>query len=172
MHKKVVGFVAIAAMVGLLLAGCAGEGSAVVPKSTAASTVEKWSAPVLNIDFATYNPLSLIIKNKGWLEAKLGDRVKVNWGAVGWFERSKSCVAFRRGRYRLDRWIRCHARSLKRFADQNHRRLFPARLGCHCRTQGFIDQVGRRSHRNSEPGQPLAPWPRASGGAGGVDLLR
>ena len=79
MHKKFIGFAALAATVGLLLTGCAGEGSALVPKSTAASTVEKWSAPVLNIDFATYNPLSLIIKDKGWLEAKLGDKVKVNW---------------------------------------------------------------------------------------------
>ena len=79
MHKKIIGFAALAATVGLLLAGCAGEGSALVPKSTAAPTVEKWSAPVLNIDFATYNPLSLIIKNKGWLEATLGDKVKVNW---------------------------------------------------------------------------------------------
>jgi len=34
----------------------------------------------LNIDFATYNPLSLIIKQKGWLEAELADQgVTVNW---------------------------------------------------------------------------------------------
>lgn len=32
----------------------------------------------LNIDWATYNPLSLIIKDKGWLEAALPD-TKVNW---------------------------------------------------------------------------------------------
>jgi sulfonate transport system substrate-binding protein len=34
----------------------------------------------LNIDFATYNPLSLVIKNQGWLEAELADQgVTVNW---------------------------------------------------------------------------------------------
>ncbi len=34
----------------------------------------------LNIDFATYNPLSLVIKEKGWLEAALEDQgVTVNW---------------------------------------------------------------------------------------------
>ena len=31
------------------------------------------------IDFATYNPLSLIIKEQGWLEAELGDDVTVEW---------------------------------------------------------------------------------------------
>lgn len=34
----------------------------------------------LNLDFATYNPLSLIVKDKGWLEAALKDRgITVNW---------------------------------------------------------------------------------------------
>ena len=34
----------------------------------------------LNIDFATYNPLSLVIKDQGWLEAELADQgVTVNW---------------------------------------------------------------------------------------------
>ena len=54
-----------------LLTGCAGEGSAganAAPSKT------------LNIDFATYNPLSLVLKEKGWLEATLKDQgVTVNW---------------------------------------------------------------------------------------------
>jgi len=34
----------------------------------------------LNIDFATYNPLSLIIKQQGWLEAALADQgISVTW---------------------------------------------------------------------------------------------
>ncbi len=34
----------------------------------------------LNIDFATYNPLSLVIKQQGWLEAELGKQgITVNW---------------------------------------------------------------------------------------------
>ncbi|WP_394251172.1 aliphatic sulfonate ABC transporter substrate-binding protein [Arthrobacter pityocampae] len=34
----------------------------------------------LNIDFATYNPLSLIIKEQGWLEEELADQdITVNW---------------------------------------------------------------------------------------------
>lgn len=54
-----------------LLTGCAGEGSG-------AASAE--AATTLNIDFATYNPLSLVLKEKGWLEASLADQgVTVNW---------------------------------------------------------------------------------------------
>ena len=68
----------------LMLSGCvAGEDTPTVDEpstDTAAGTAgESWSADVLNIDFATYNPLSLIIKDQGWLEAELGDEVTVNW---------------------------------------------------------------------------------------------
>ncbi len=71
----------------LMLGGCAaGEGSATIeeapePAATAGGedAPEGWSDDVLNVDFATYNPLSLIIKDQGWLEATLGDDVTVNW---------------------------------------------------------------------------------------------
>lgn len=66
----------------LMLSGCvAGEGSVVdapEPDATADAAGE-WSSDTLTIDFATYNPLSLIIKDQGWLEAELGDDVTVNW---------------------------------------------------------------------------------------------
>lgn len=53
-----------------LLTGCAGEGSG--GAKTAEST--------LNIDFATYNPLSLVLKEKGWLDSALKEKnVTVNW---------------------------------------------------------------------------------------------
>ena len=67
---------AAAASAALVLTGCvAGEGSGGSPAANAA--VE---GGTLNIDFATYNPLSLVIKEKGWLEASLKDQgVTVNW---------------------------------------------------------------------------------------------
>ena len=69
---------AAAATAALLLSGCvAGEGSAVA--EPAAENEAGWSSDTLNIDYATYNPLSLIIKDQGWLEAELGDDVAVNW---------------------------------------------------------------------------------------------
>jgi sulfonate transport system substrate-binding protein len=71
-------FVALATAVALALTGCvAGEGSALVADEE--DTEAEWSADVLNIDFATYNPLSLIIKDQGWLEDELGGEVTVNW---------------------------------------------------------------------------------------------
>src|SRR5690606_6285247 len=44
-----------------------------------AVTDSGWSKDTLNIDFATYSPLSLIIKEFGWIESTLGDEVQVNW---------------------------------------------------------------------------------------------
>ncbi|WAB83359.1 aliphatic sulfonate ABC transporter substrate-binding protein [Microcella daejeonensis] len=67
---------ATAAAAAMVMTGCvAGEGQ------TAPELVEgaEWSATELTLDFATYNPLSLIIKEQGWLEAELGDEVTVNW---------------------------------------------------------------------------------------------
>ncbi|MGR0218504.1 aliphatic sulfonate ABC transporter substrate-binding protein [Agromyces sp. ZXT2-6] len=59
--------VAGAAASALLLSGCvAGEGQAAEPAAEGASL----EGQALNIDFATYNPLSLIIKDQGWLEAE------------------------------------------------------------------------------------------------------
>ena len=69
-------FVAVVAAAALALTGCAaGEGSGLDQPDAAG----EWSTDTLNIDFATYNPLSLIIKDQGWLEDEFGDDVTVNW---------------------------------------------------------------------------------------------
>ncbi|XPP26930.1 MAG: aliphatic sulfonate ABC transporter substrate-binding protein [Leucobacter sp.] len=66
--------IATAAAAALLLSGCVtGEGQTAEAAPESGSGVE---GQVLNIDFATYNPLSLIIKEQGWLEA---EGVEVNW---------------------------------------------------------------------------------------------
>ncbi|MET1044328.1 MAG: aliphatic sulfonate ABC transporter substrate-binding protein [Microbacteriaceae bacterium] len=78
-QRSLLSLAAIAAAGALVLTGCAaGEGSAVTPadENTAA---DGWSTDTLNIDFATYNPLSLVIKEQGLLEEALGDDVTVNW---------------------------------------------------------------------------------------------
>ncbi len=63
----------------LLLAGCvAGEGEARAD-TRAGTDAEGWSADTLTLDFATYNPLSLVIKDQGWIEETLGDDVTVEW---------------------------------------------------------------------------------------------
>jgi sulfonate transport system substrate-binding protein len=64
---------AVLAATVLVLSGCvAGENS----KTDRSGDGDGVSGEVLNIDFATYNPLSLIIKDQGWLE-KQG--LQVNW---------------------------------------------------------------------------------------------
>lgn len=61
---------ALVATAALLLSGCGGGGDDEANADGSANT--------LNIDFATYNPLSLVIKEKGWLESELPG-TKVNW---------------------------------------------------------------------------------------------
>ncbi len=71
-----------------LVAACSSGGtasSAPTPAASAAAAASGATATVtqggtLNIDYATYNPLSLIIKQQGWLEAELAPQgVTVNW---------------------------------------------------------------------------------------------
>jgi len=67
---------ALLAAVALVLSGCVkGENSGSEP-SGGDSGGDGLAGQTLNIDFATYNPLSLIIKDQGWLE-DLG--LQVNW---------------------------------------------------------------------------------------------
>jgi sulfonate transport system substrate-binding protein len=77
LYQKLLPVAAIAAAAALALTGCVpGEGTAVgVPDTPVAG---EWSTDTLNIDFATYNPLSLVIKEQGWLESEL-DGVDVTW---------------------------------------------------------------------------------------------
>lgn len=59
----------------------------ILPAGVAAQSPAPSGAPAvvtqggtLNLDFATYNPLSLIIRDQGWLEAALADQgIAVNW---------------------------------------------------------------------------------------------
>ncbi|MFF2372290.1 aliphatic sulfonate ABC transporter substrate-binding protein [Agromyces sp. NPDC058110] len=69
--------VAGAAASALLLSGCvAGEGQAAEPEPAASGEAASLEGQTLNIDFATYNPLSLVIKDQGWLEDA---GLTVNW---------------------------------------------------------------------------------------------
>lgn len=78
-RSRLITIASIAAASGLALTGCvAGEGS-VTDQPAAQESAAGWSTDTLDIDFATYNPLSLVIRDQGWLEAELGDGVSVNW---------------------------------------------------------------------------------------------
>ncbi|MBM7388193.1 sulfonate transport system substrate-binding protein [Clavibacter michiganensis] len=71
---------ALAGAAAMLLAGCAaGEGSSVAPAADATADAAGWSADALTLDWATYNPLSLIVKDQGLVEKRLGSDVTVDW---------------------------------------------------------------------------------------------
>jgi len=70
---------ALAAASALALGGCAGESAPQAAAAPDGASESSWSADVLNIDFATYNPLSLIIKEQGWLEAATEGEVEIVW---------------------------------------------------------------------------------------------
>jgi len=74
---------AATAAASLLLSGCvAGENSGQAAAAPAASDGGEvvTEGGTLNIDFATYNPLSLVIKDQGWLEDALAPQgITVNW---------------------------------------------------------------------------------------------
>src|SRR6218665_2719087 len=76
MKKTLLAAAAAVAVAAIALSGCAGENAAPDAGSDDGS---EWSATTLNLDFATYNPLSLIIKEQGWIEETLGDDVTVTW---------------------------------------------------------------------------------------------
>ena len=78
-RTRLLPFTAALAVAALALAGCAGEGSGLAEPEPASTLPGEWSADVLNIDFATYNPLSLIIKDQGWLEEATDGKVTINW---------------------------------------------------------------------------------------------
>ena len=75
MKKTLLAGISAAAVIALALTGCAGENA----PANASGDGGEWSSSTLNIDFATYNPLSLIIKEQGWLEDAFGDDVAVTW---------------------------------------------------------------------------------------------
>lgn len=79
--RRIIPAIAIAGTMMLVATGCvAGENATASDASTdEAATAGEWSADTLSIDFATYNPLSLVIRDQGILEEILGDDVAVEW---------------------------------------------------------------------------------------------
>jgi sulfonate transport system substrate-binding protein len=74
--RRIIPATVVAGVMALTMAGCVqGEGSATT------ETVEggEWSSNTLSIDWATYNPLSLVVKDQGLIEEALGESVEVEW---------------------------------------------------------------------------------------------
>lgn len=77
-HRRFTAAIAIAGAMTLALTACVqGENGAAGDTGTNESS--EWSTSELSIDWATYNPLSLVVKDQGLIEDALGDSVKVEW---------------------------------------------------------------------------------------------
>ncbi|WP_065570548.1 aliphatic sulfonate ABC transporter substrate-binding protein [Microbacterium oleivorans] len=75
--RRTVPALAVGAVVMLMATGClAGENASSTSDGASAGS---WSTDSLSIDFATYNPLSLVVKDQGLIEKALGDDVDVEW---------------------------------------------------------------------------------------------
>jgi sulfonate transport system substrate-binding protein len=81
--RRAVPALAIAGTIMLATTGCLAGESADAANADAAGTTGAesagWSTDTLSIDFATYNPLSLVVRDQGLLEEALGDDVTVEW---------------------------------------------------------------------------------------------
>lgn len=74
--RRLVPAAVAAGAMALALTGCVqGEGGA----NAAPAEGGEWSTTTLSIDWATYNPLSLVVKDQGLIEEALGDSVEVEW---------------------------------------------------------------------------------------------
>lgn len=74
--RRIIPATALAGAMALVLAGCVqGEGSG----DAAPAENSEWSTSTLSLDWATYNPLSLVVKDQGLIEEALGDSVEVEW---------------------------------------------------------------------------------------------
>ena len=77
--KKTLPAIALAGAMAFAMVGCVpGENADTTPDAPAAEGAE-WSTTELSIDWATYNPLSLVVKDQGLIEDALGDTVNVEW---------------------------------------------------------------------------------------------
>lgn len=79
--RRIIPAIAVAGTMMLVATGCvAGENATASDASEGdAAASGEWSSDTLSIDFATYNPLSLVIRDQGILEEILGDDVDVEW---------------------------------------------------------------------------------------------
>ena len=75
--RKTVPTAIVAGLMALAMTGCVqGENAS---NNSAPAEGSEWSTSTLAIDWATYNPLSLVVKDQGLIEEALGDTVDVEW---------------------------------------------------------------------------------------------
>ncbi|WP_435527289.1 aliphatic sulfonate ABC transporter substrate-binding protein [Microbacterium aurantiacum] len=78
--RRTVPAIVLAGAMMMTTTGClSGENASAQSEGDTVGTASEWSTDTLSIDFATYNPLSLIVRDQGLIEDVLGDDVTVEW---------------------------------------------------------------------------------------------
>lgn len=78
--RRTVPAIVLAGAMMMATTGClSGENASAQSDGDTTGTASEWSTDTLSIDFATYNPLSLIVRDQGLIEDVLGDDVTVEW---------------------------------------------------------------------------------------------
>ena len=73
--RRTIPAIIVAGLMALTMTACvAGENS---KNDGAPAEGSEWSTSTLSIDWATYNPLSLVVKDQGLIEEALGESVEV-----------------------------------------------------------------------------------------------
>ncbi|MFC5380784.1 aliphatic sulfonate ABC transporter substrate-binding protein [Aquipuribacter nitratireducens] len=79
LSRRTLGALAATAALALGVAAC-GSGTSTDDASAAAGTeTAGLSTDTINLDYAYYNPASLVLKDQGWVEEAAGDGVEVTW---------------------------------------------------------------------------------------------
>ena len=102
------------------------------------------SRRTINIDWATYNPVSMVLKEKGLLEKEFAkDGIAHPLGADARLQQGARIPQRRLDRLRLDRGLRRAGRQDQRQSDQVDLRLFAAGMDRAGHPQGHDDQQDR-----------------------------
>lgn len=76
--RRTVPTLALVGTMAMLATGCVAGENAAGP-AAASGEAGEWSTDSVTVDWATYNPLSLIVRDQGLIEEALGEGVEVEW---------------------------------------------------------------------------------------------
>ncbi len=109
----------------------------------------------INIDWATYNPVSMLLKDHGWLEKEFEkDGIKIRWVQTLGSNKALEFLNAGADRFRLHRRLRRAARQDQRQSDQGDLCLLQAGMDRAGHAQGYQHQDRRRSQGQARRGHP------------------
>ena len=104
----------------------------------------------IRLDWATYNPVSMVLKDQGLLEKEFAkDGIAIRWVQTLGSNKALEFLKRRLDRFRLDRRLGGAGRQDQRQPDQVDLCLFASGMDRARHAQGFQHHQGRRTSRAS-----------------------